>query len=71
MNDWQPIETAPKDNLIIGYDPVKENPIQVMKYDYGGWGDAVYQEWSAEPTHWMPLPEPPKQPDTESPHSSL
>lgn len=72
---WQPIETAPKDESGI-----------LLKTEYEGivigyYGEACYrgnpiklwmaEDWNAdfcgcspekiEPTHWMPLPEPPKE----------
>lgn len=58
--EWQPIETAPKDGacvLITGEGLVRE--CRSFRDD---WGDPVYSEWffEATPTHWMPLPEPPK-----------
>lgn len=56
--EWQPIETAPKDG----------RDILVMDGDWltiGWWSG---EEWCRQdlhlslsnPTHWMPLPEPPK-----------
>ena len=70
MNQWQPIETAPKDgtNIIL----FGEGKVTV-----GGWVSAEDQGaepgeeyliaagwWSIDladnnPTHWMPLPDPP------------
>lgn len=65
LDKWQPIETAPKDITILGYVPDDGDypriGIQAMKQEYGEWGDSVYHEWSASPTHWQPLPELPKQ----------
>lgn len=62
---WQPISTAPKDQWILGYcDKVTvqtryfpnidswEIPWH-LQIEYGG-------KW--QPTHWMPLPDPPQIP---------
>lgn len=67
---WQPIETAPKDGThFLGYGaPAYSSPGIAETYadeDYLGelyWvlfirNDAETDCW--EPTHWMPLPEPP------------
>ena len=70
MNNWQPIETAPKDGrLILAYglwegevNGVGEMQIAVVKANnvyYPIVGADVYAAWLSEPTHWMPLPEPP------------
>ena len=61
--EWQPIETAPKDGTqILVYEPEeKYTPIYVVVYDNGKWIEASgeqYANW--KPTHWMPLPLPPK-----------
>ena len=70
--NWQPIETAPTNTSILVYIPNTEHYgpgiYRAIKVDmgtgvrwhtsalYGGWDiDAIYT-----PTHWMPLPEPPK-----------
>ena len=65
-NKWQPIETAPKgDNQLILY---CGEFICV-----GRWSD-YYKEWEddlgigglrKQPSHWMPLPNPPKTGDIE------
>ena len=74
MTDWQPIETAPKDGeevniLLFGgvldsaedYWPDFIGPV-VAYWDCGMW---VIAPTGSEkimvnnPTHWMPLPEPP------------
>ena len=62
MNEWQPIETAPKNGIFLVYMPTDTRlPIQTAKWSptikvVGG----VFS-FDAEPiTHWMPLPPPPK-----------
>jgi hypothetical protein len=62
--DWQPIETAPKDGTpILGFMPSDDfspiTGIEVIWWDFGAWlmgCEAVIDH----PTHWMPLPDPPK-----------
>ena len=61
MSDWQPIETAPKDGTRI-----------LVSWTFGGWNIArcltPSGRWmtqydrplAVQPTHWMPLPEPPR-----------
>ena len=68
--DWQPIETAPKDGtkIILGqFDKTKDRYGRVrVDYwhkvsdagSYSGWGEFNNRFWP--PTHWMPLPAPPK-----------
>lgn len=71
MSEWQPIETAPKDgsHILVGgpWMPVCEvSWHKATDWDYPGWrcgrfGAKGYDDLGAyEPTHWMPLPEPPK-----------
>ena len=74
MNEWQPIETAPKDGTyFIGWNGNLAFKTSRGKY-YDKWphqegGPTFREEWNAydsssmwpwKPTHWMPLPEPPK-----------
>lgn len=56
---WQPIETAPKDDsLIIGcWMPKGKRKIVHYAGDNTGWWSGDFQVH--EPTHWMPLPQPP------------
>jgi len=63
MSEWKTIESAPKDENIdiLGY--MEKGFIKMVTYCkyYDCWVDAQYHdilEW--EPTHWQPLPEPPK-----------
>lgn len=61
---WQGIESAPKDGTsFLGYEAIDET-IYVAFYDanFKGFyliGDG-YNDYKGYPTHWMPLPEPPK-----------
>ena len=60
--EWQPIETAPKDEpILVG--PTKRMGICVAMYcGYDGWVTETCVEWVSiyTPTHWMQLPKPPK-----------
>ena len=61
---WQPIETAPKDNTdILGWSKDTDIVQQVYWHiHHKMWVVAFFEDCtpSAPPTHWMPLPEPPK-----------
>ena len=67
FQEWQSIETAPKDGgYILCW---SEGTHRILKYRSfpassccpaeAGWFDDVLERWL--PTHWMPLPEPPKE----------
>lgn len=75
MNEWMPIETAPKDGtplLLYGGDHDspsdywgEELPSNIAvawfcnkKWRYCSYHSGYYGEW-VNPTHWMPLPNPP------------
>jgi hypothetical protein len=67
MSEWQPIETAPKTRRsILVYVP-ENKCTYVVYWDEkhpswsifgGGWRSYLT---SGGPSHWMPLPDPPKQ----------
>jgi len=66
--EWQPIETAPKDGtFVLVYAPnVGEPRVTVGSWDRepdeeGGqrWRDDLFAWDTIEPTHWKTLPEPP------------
>ena len=69
--NWQPIESAPKDGtgLLVCWDctPNPDADFPFDGYALATW-NAEDEEWNddgggslfADPTHWMPLPEPPK-----------
>ncbi len=64
MNNWQPIETAPKDGstFLTFSPPALKDPNP--DYDTAGYNIETGQFWKAGcgwqwVTHWMPLPEPP------------
>ena len=71
MTDWQPIETAPKDETtVLLYCPESwdTNGVRVGWWNGGAW---YAEEWSSnpltdfygKPTHWHPLPPPPGKDD--------
>ena len=60
---WQPIETVPKDAAIL-FGPTKRMGICVgMHHSRDGWVTETPSEWVPiyPPTHWRPLPPPPKE----------
>jgi hypothetical protein len=62
-NEWQPIETAPKDReeILVGVQS-DQHFFRYVAYWTGDawtvWGDMDATR-SVKPTHWMPLPSPP------------
>lgn len=69
MDEWQPIETAPKDGTEIVAHDSKTGRSHVTWCVLRHWHDPddhYYSEASDFiPTHWMPLPPPPCQPSKE------
>lgn len=70
MTEWMDISTAPKDGTEILVYEKYETRFGSNEYDYyiqiaywGNYGwriDAFTPPSGSDPTHWMPLPEPPK-----------
>ena len=69
-NEWQPIETAPKDEFVLLAGPSGYTTIETVfttgrmcsNYHTGRWIDHAnddLMDWGFSPTHWMPLPKPP------------
>jgi hypothetical protein len=64
---WQPIETAPRDEKIWilantqGLSPATNDPFipDVLRWFEGKWENGL-SDHKYFPTHWQPLPEPPK-----------
>jgi len=63
MNQWQPIETAPKDGTVILATLPGSNVPQPIRFSLHGWR-IEWDDWilseEDHPTHWMPCPEPPE-----------
>lgn len=66
MQDWQPIETAPKGQLVLVYSATFVLAHFNTYYDMwiGTARDSedtkMLNRASTRPTHWMPLPQPPR-----------
>jgi hypothetical protein len=75
MREWQPIETAPKDESVLGYLPgwgIEIGAINSDDEDDVYWVDNpedgfLYPGEPFFPTHWMPLPSPPAPSSTSHP----
>ena len=62
MSEWQPIETAPKNEMFIWAAPKGKGRWSLglaYRNVSGGWSDAYGSDAPERATHWMPLPEPP------------
>jgi hypothetical protein len=64
--DWQPIETAPRETDVLLFVPREAVSYVVAGLfnngEEDGWSSALREMmWlDHEPTHWMPLPDPPE-----------
>jgi hypothetical protein len=72
--EWKNIESAPSDRSVLGFYHSVDGPVFVVifwgslpksvyadksKWTPPGWQDS-YSGRTVSPTHWMPLPQPPK-----------
>lgn len=69
MSEWQPIETAPKTCDVFLWNGVKVFPGWYCEDE--GWHDSRNQDHNdypevPQPTHWMPLPTPPVDKNSEA-----
>jgi hypothetical protein len=66
MNGWQLIETAPKDGseISVCYHHAGRWVRRIAYWDGTSVGRWLCRPcaWHIEPTHWMPLPDPPVKP---------
>jgi hypothetical protein len=63
-NQWQPIETAPKDKKIwLWWPEIDEYPVVGEWHKLGFWmvSRLGAGRVGSDPIHWMPQPEPPKE----------
>lgn len=58
-NGWRPIETAPKDGRLLLMCRESGFCAFIGHFEYGAWMEGE-TGILRDPTHWMPLPEPPK-----------
>ena len=69
MSEWQPIETALQDTLILVWMPSwfddEDGRIVVALASGPYWTDGEGNMPQEDPTHWQPLPAPPASPTPE------
>lgn len=60
---WHPIETAPKDKLVLLFGAKRSEMVVGMFHTRDGWVIDTPAEWASmyTPSHWMPLPQAPKE----------
>ncbi len=75
MSEWQFIDAAPREpdgygmQWLLGWNPEWNGPLPILWFAYGWvtpdqaectYGEAGDGLYKILPTHWMPMPEPPK-----------
>jgi hypothetical protein len=61
MDNWRPIETAPKDVECLLYCPDLGNDSNIERVEVGYAVNTKAGSAHSWATHWMPLPKPPKE----------
>lgn len=65
--EWQPMETAPKDGRrVLCWNPNWQAPESGCLYGMSWAANGLAADkggWKYQPTHWMPLPDPPYKAD--------
>jgi hypothetical protein len=61
MSEWLPIETAPTDGTFVLLWAANESECAMVGYFGRRWELAHCDCAPFTPTHWMPLPDPPKE----------
>lgn len=61
--EWQPIETAPHDGTsVLAWIPHPHSGwVEIVWWDGRFFDAARYLDTYEQPSHWMPLPDPPKE----------
>ena len=63
--EWQPIETAPKSARVLFYwlegISGRGTALEIGAHELGEYYDFDGAPFLSDPTHWMPLPDPPKE----------
>lgn len=62
MTQWQPIETAPRDGeWLLVFDPIEGVTLAIFAPSEGIFRSPYVEvDFELKPTHWMPLPSPPR-----------
>lgn len=74
MSEWRPIDSAPKDGSAVllfggegcfGWTPpanMADLPLSISRWSEDRWVEATGEQYQPHdgPTHWMPLPDPPR-----------
>lgn len=60
LEQWRQIDTAPEDTEVLVYRPdgIQKTDVMMRVDDYWYWPDG--ESPTTHPTHWLPLPSPPK-----------